>query len=88
MAEYVTHTLEPLYDGESRVLILGTQPSPKSRAVGVYYYHPQNPVWRVLADVFQSVIHCDIPPILKSTAARRLPYILCKLRAGATFCLS
>ena len=42
MAEYVTHTLEPLYDGESRVLILGTMPSPKSRAVGFYYSHPQN----------------------------------------------
>ena len=43
---------------------------------------------QVLADVFQSVIHCDIPPIFKSTAARRLPYILRKLRAGAIFCLS
>lgn len=30
MAEYVTHTLEPLYDGESRVLILGTMPSQKA----------------------------------------------------------
>ena len=43
---------------------------------------------QVFSDVFQSVIHFDIPPIFKSTAARRLPYILCKLRAGATFCLS
>lgn len=43
---------------------------------------------QVFSDVFQSVIHFDIPPIFKNTAARRLPYILCKLRAGATFCLS
>lgn len=56
MAEYVTHTLEPLYDGESRVLILGTMPSPKSRAVGFYYSHPQNRFWRVLADVFQQAL--------------------------------
>ena len=56
MAEYVTHTLEPLYDGESRVLILGTMPSPKSRAIGFYYSHPQNRFWRVLADVFQQAL--------------------------------
>ena len=38
----VHHTLEPLFDENSRVLILGTMPSPKSREAGFYYYHPQN----------------------------------------------
>ena len=56
MAEYVTHTLEPLYDGESRVLILGTMPSPKSLAIGFCYSHPQDRFWRVLADVFQQAL--------------------------------
>jgi double-stranded uracil-DNA glycosylase len=49
MAEYVIHPLPPVFDGESRVLLLGTMPSPKSRETGFYYGHPQNRFWRVLA---------------------------------------
>lgn len=41
----------PLYDSESRVLLLGSIPSPKSREVGFFYGHPQNRFWRVLAAV-------------------------------------
>ena len=48
----VEHTLPPIYDEHSRVLILGTMPSPKSREVGFYYGHPQNRFWKVLADLF------------------------------------
>lgn len=48
----VTHTFDPWYDAASRVLILGTMPSPKSREVGFYYAHPQNRFWRVLPDLF------------------------------------
>ena len=51
MLEKVWHTLPPLYDGHSRVLILGTMPSPKSREVVFYYAHPQNRFWRVLPAV-------------------------------------
>ena len=51
MAERVIHTLEPVVDAESRVLLLGTMPSPKSREAGFYYGHPQNRFWRVLAAV-------------------------------------
>jgi len=47
----VHHTLEPLFDENSRVLILGTMPSPKSREAGFYYYHPQNRFWPVLSAV-------------------------------------
>ncbi len=47
----VLHTLEPWFDSKSRVLILGTIPSPKSREYGCYYGHPQNRFWRVLAAV-------------------------------------
>ncbi len=49
----VTHTLAPVYDQGSRVLILGTMPSPKSREYGFYYSHPQNRFWRVLSALFQ-----------------------------------
>lgn len=37
----VEHTLQPIYDQNANVLILGTMPSPKSREVGFYYGHPQ-----------------------------------------------
>ena len=51
--EVVHHTLGPIYDCNSKILILGTMPSPKSREVGFYYSHPQNRFWRVMAEVFQ-----------------------------------
>ena len=38
--EYITHNFQPIYDKESRILMLGTMPSPKSREVGFYYGHP------------------------------------------------
>ena len=47
----IVHTIPPLYDSESRVLLLGSIPSPKSREVGFFYGHPQNRFWRVLSDV-------------------------------------
>ena len=47
--ERVTHTLSPIYDATSRVLILGSMPSPKSRETGFYYGHPQNRFWRVMS---------------------------------------
>lgn len=47
----VTHTFEPVFDKESRVLILGTMPSPKSREQGFYYGHPRNRFWPVIAEV-------------------------------------
>lgn len=49
--ERVFHELPPVYDERSRVLILGTMPSPKSRELGFYYMHPQNRFWRLLAAV-------------------------------------
>ncbi|MCR5845168.1 MAG: DNA-deoxyinosine glycosylase [bacterium] len=48
----VEHPLQPIFDSNSRVLILGTMPSPKSREVGFYYGHPQNRFWRILAELF------------------------------------
>ena len=48
----VLHELAPVFDPQSRVLFLGTIPSPKSREKGFYYAHPQNRFWPVLAAVF------------------------------------
>ncbi len=50
--EWVTHPFGPLYDQNSRTLLLGSIPSPKSREIGFYYGHPQNRFWPVLAAVF------------------------------------
>ena len=47
----ITHTFDPIYDERSRVLILGTMPSPKSRQAGFYYSHPQNRFWKTIAEV-------------------------------------
>lgn len=47
----VVHTFAPVWDGHSRVLILGSLPSVKSREQGFYYGHPQNRFWKVLAAV-------------------------------------
>ena len=49
--EQVTHDFEPVYNKESRILMLGTMPSPKSREVGFYYGHPRNRFWKVVSDV-------------------------------------
>lgn len=46
------HTIEPVYDRFSRILILGSFPSVKSREYGFFYGHPQNRFWKVLAAVF------------------------------------
>ena len=48
----VSHPIPPVWNKESRILILGTMPSPKSREAGFFYMHPQNRFWSVLAEVF------------------------------------
>ncbi len=51
MAEliHITHPIKPIYDEYSRVLMLGTMPSPASREAGIPYAHPRNRFWPVLA---------------------------------------
>ncbi len=52
MGEYthVVHDLPPVYDSRSRILILGSLPSVKSRGQ-FFYHHPQNRFWKVMAGV-------------------------------------
>lgn len=45
----IAHTFEPICDENSKILILGTFPSVKSRENAFYYGHPQNRFWKVLA---------------------------------------
>lgn len=51
MEKYVNHTFEPVYDANSKVLVLGTFPSVKSREANFYYGHPQNRFWKVVASI-------------------------------------
>ena len=50
----ITHPFEPVYDSKSKILILGTMASPKSREYGFFYGHPQNNFWRVFANIFDA----------------------------------
>ena len=50
----ITHTFEPVFDENSKILILGTFPSVKSRENHFYYGHPQNRFWKVMAAVMDS----------------------------------
>ena len=49
----IVHPIPPVYDEASRVLILGSFPSVKSRETGFFYGHPQNRFWKVLAGIFK-----------------------------------
>ncbi len=50
----------PVYDGESRLLILGSFPSVKSREVGFYYGNPQNRFWKTICGFFSEQIPASI----------------------------
>ena len=52
--ERVVHEFAPVYDGASRILILGTFPSVRSREQHFYYGHPQNRFWKVLAALLKT----------------------------------
>lgn len=50
--EKVIHPIEPIYNKNSRILILGSFPSVKSRAEMFFYGHRQNRFWKVTSAVF------------------------------------
>jgi len=54
----MVHSIEPIYDENSKILILGSFPSVKSREKAFYYAHSQNRFWRLLADILGAE---DIP---------------------------
>ena len=53
----IQHPIEPVYDKNSKILILGSFPSVKSREAGFFYGHPQNRFWKVLA----AICECEVP---------------------------
>ncbi len=60
----LAHTIAPVYDANSEILILGSFPSVKSREQQFFYGHKQNRFWRVMAQV----LGCKTP---ESTEEKR-----------------
>ena len=56
----VTHGFPPFYSESSKLLILGSFPSVKSREDGFFYGHPQNRFWKMLAAVYGEALPTDI----------------------------
>ena len=54
--QHILHPIPPTYDAESRILILGSFPSVKSREMMYFYGHPQNRFWKVVAAIFEEPV--------------------------------
>ena len=63
--QHLEHPFPPLYDAQSRILILGSFPSVRSREVSFFYGHPQNRFWRVLA----RLLDCPVPQTIDEKSA-------------------
>ena len=61
MKEHILHPIPPFYDKESKILILGSFPSVKSREQMFFYGHPQNRFWKVIASVFSDKEPATVP---------------------------
>lgn len=59
MSDYTAlkRTFGPIHNKESKILILGSFPSVKSREANFYYGHPKNRFWPLLGKVFE----CEVP---------------------------
>lgn len=57
----VKHEIPPIFDENSKILILGSFPSVKSRENKFFYHHPQNRFWKVLANIMD----VDVPNTLE-----------------------
>ena len=65
MSERILHPFPPLFDSESRTLILGSFPSVKSREAMFFYGHPQNRFWRLTA----LLCHEDTPQTIEEKSS-------------------
>ncbi len=58
--ESIKHPIPPVYDQNSKILILGSFPSVKSREGCFFYHHPQNRFWKTLAAVLEQPLPASI----------------------------
>ncbi len=61
----ITHPFPPLYDENSRTLILGSFPSVKSREAMFFYGHPQNRFWKLIAALYGE----DVPSTIEEKSS-------------------
>lgn len=59
-SQFITHPISPFFDSDSKVLVLGSFPSVKSREQGFFYGNPQNRFWQVLSKVFDDEIPATV----------------------------
>ena len=62
---HIKRTFGPVYNQNSKVLILGSFPSIKSREANFYYGHPQNRFWLIIG----KILECDIPASVEEKRA-------------------
>lgn len=72
MGEYqkVRHEFAPVYNKDSKILILGSFPSVKSREQQFFYGHPQNRFWKVIA----GLVGCETPQTIAEKRAMLLEH--------------
>ena len=56
----IKHPLSPLYSSQSKLLILGSFPSVKTREYGFFYGHPQNRFWPLMEQLFRVELSTNI----------------------------
>ena len=52
----ILHGIDPIFDRDSKLLILGSFPSVRSREERFFYGNPQNRFWRVMAYLTESPV--------------------------------
>ncbi len=73
----VIHRINPVYNSESTILILGTMPSVASRNAGFFYMHPQNRFWQIMVEIFnETFIHKNSSPDKAAAIAERKDFLL------------
>lgn len=58
--ERIIHSIHPIYNENSSILILGSFPSVKSREGEFFYHHPQNRFWKVISGIYQEELPTTI----------------------------
>ena len=69
-SQTIQHPFPALYAPDSRILILGSFPSVKSREQRFFYGHPQNRFWRVLA----ALLDAPVPQTIEEKRALLLAH--------------
>ena len=82
-----THPFKPIFDKNSKILILGSFPSVVSRKFGFYYANPQNRFWRVLARILNASVPTSTDEKINFLFASRIAIydaaISCEIRGSS-----